>query len=450
MTTVPHAGPAAGPCFDRQPDPRAVCPACAGQGMDIFYSLTHVPVHSCLLMPTRQEAIDYPRGDLRLGYCRSCGFISNTAFDPRVHEYSQRYEETQGFSPTFTAFSRALARRYADRYGLADKTALEIGCGKGEFLIHLCEASGGRGIGIDPGYIPSRTSSPAAPRVRFITDFYDRRHAELPAGFVCCRHTLEHIGPVGEFVRELRRTIGARPTPVFFELPDVMRELREGAFWDLYYEHCSYFSCGSLARLFRASGFDVSHLTLEFNGQYILLDALPADAPTRPRLAAEDDLDQLPAAVETFARLGAAAVEKWSSMIRAPVAKGSTVVWGSGSKGVSFLTTLGIVDEVQHVVDINPFRQGKFMPGTGQAIVEPAFLRYCRPGRVIVMNPIYVSEITAQLHELGLDAEVLSVEHDSHRPRLLAGDGRAGPPAARPPGREAGRGGGFLGVWRLA
>ena len=44
---------------------------------------------------------------------------------------------------------------------------------------------------------------------------------------------------------------------MFFELPDVMRELCEGAFWDLYYEHCTYFSCGSLARLFRATGFEV-------------------------------------------------------------------------------------------------------------------------------------------------------------------------------------------------
>lgn len=404
-----HARTAAGPRFDSFDDSTAACPACGGRGLSIFYTLGNIPVHSCLLMPTRREAQDYPRGDLRLGFCRGCGFISNTAFDPRVHEYSQRYEETQGFSPTFNSFSRSLARRYADRYALGDKTALEIGCGKGEFLIHLCEASGGRGIGIDPGYIPSRTSSPAAARVRFITDFYDRRYADLPADFICCRHTLEHIGPVGEFVRELRRTIGPRQIPVFFELPDVMRELREGAFWDLYYEHCSYFSSGSLARLFRSSGFDVTHLTCEYGGQYILLDAVPADGPTRARLPAEDDLESLSESAEAFGRAGAAAVEKWSTLVRAPAAKGPTVVWGSGSKGVSFLTTLGITDEVDHVVDINPFRQGKFMPGTGHEIVAPAFLGRSRPGRVLVMNPVYVQEISAQLRELGVDAEILSV-----------------------------------------
>lgn len=410
MTTLNRTGAATGPSFEQSTDRSARCPACSKTGLRIFYSVSRIPVHSCLLMPTRDEAIAYPRGDLRLGFCPACGFISNTAFDPGVHEYSQRYEETQGFSPTFNAFSRSLAARYAERYNLRDKVSLEIGCGKGEFLIHLCEASGGRGIGIDPGYIPSRTVSPAADRVRFITDFYDRRYSNLEADFILCRHTLEHIGPVGDFVRELRRTIGPdRRTPVFFELPDVMRELREGAFWDLYYEHCSYFSAGSLARLFRASNFDVTHLTVEYDGQYIILDAVPTAGPTEPRLPAEDDLADLAGGVERFAAVGAATAQRWRSVLATPAPGGPTVVWGSGSKGVSFLTTLGITSEVAHVVDINPYRQGKFMPGTGHQIVAPDFLRTSRPARVIIMNPVYVPEISKALRDLGVSAEVLSV-----------------------------------------
>jgi hypothetical protein len=77
---------------------------------------------------------------------------------------------------------------------------------------------------------------------------------------------------------------------------------------------------------------------------------------------------------------------------------------------VAFLTTLGIRDEVQHVVDINPFRQGMYMPGTGQRIVAPESLREHRPDVVIVMNPIYEAEIRQDLDRMGLAPDLLAVD----------------------------------------
>lgn len=405
-----------GPSFETSFEANRPCPNCPSRGLTIFYTVRNIPAHSCLLMPSRAEAVDYPRGDLRLGFCPACGFITNTAFDPTLNEYSQRYEETQGFSPTFNRFAEQLAKRYVDRYNLADKTILEIGCGKGEYLIQTLEIAGpkARGIGIDPGYIPSRTTSPAAKQAEFIVDLYDRRYAHLKADFIVCRHTLEHIAPTREFMQELRATIGDRPeTALFFELPDVMRELREGAFWDLYYEHCTYFSCGSLARLFRSTGFDVTHLSLEYDGQYIILDALPAPGPTAPRLPLENDLAELADRVSRFAQTCSAVVRRWRDILDEGRRRGErTVIWGSGSKGVSFLTTLGVTHDdgaVAAAVDINPFRHGRFMPGSGHEIIPPEALASLRPDRVIVMNPVYVPEITDQLSSMGLRPEVLAL-----------------------------------------
>jgi hypothetical protein len=50
--------------------------------MLVFYKVDDVPAHDSLLMPTREVAMGYPRGDIRLGFCHACGFISNVAFDP--------------------------------------------------------------------------------------------------------------------------------------------------------------------------------------------------------------------------------------------------------------------------------------------------------------------------------------------------------------------------------
>ncbi len=85
------------------------------------------------------------------------------------------------------------------------------------------------------------------------------------------------------------------------------------------------------------------------------------------------------------------------------------VLWGSGSKGVSFLTTLGITDEVQYAVDINPRRHGTFMAGTGHEIIPPARLRTYKPDVVIVMNPVYTGEITTDLRKMGLASKVITV-----------------------------------------
>ncbi len=406
-----HATPVAGVSIDHARDAAAACPNCGQTGLETFYRVEKIPVHSCLLVADREAALAFPTRDLHLGFCPACGFVTNTLFDPDVHNYSALYEETQGFSPTFNRFARNLAQRLVDRYDLHEKRVLEIGCGKGEFLITLCELGPNRGIGIDPSYRPERTRSPAAERIEFIRDFYGQKYAHLTADFVCCRHTLEHIAPTGAFLRDVRRTLGDRTdTIVFFELPETLRILREGAFWDIYYEHCSYFTPGSLARLFRASGFDLLELALDYDDQYILLVARPAEGPTGPALPLEDDLDRTRRLIADFPQTCAAQLRRWRDCVRDNAAKGRRVVlWGSGSKAVAFLTTLGLRDEIEFVVDINPYKHGKYMPVTGQTIVAPAFLKDYRPACVIAMNPIYRAEIGRDLERMGVEADLVAV-----------------------------------------
>jgi hypothetical protein len=84
-------------------------------------------------------------------------------------------------------------------------------------------------------------------------------------------------------------------------------------------------------------------------------------------------------------------------------------LWGAGSKAVAFLTTLGVGDEVAAVTDINPYRHGMFMPGSGHEVVPPAQLRTIQPQLVIAMNPIYVPEIERDLRGMGLGSRVVAV-----------------------------------------
>ena len=388
------------------------CANCGSSGLTSFYRVESIPAHSVLLMQSREEALNFPKRDLELGFCRSCGFIGNIVFDPEVHRYSTQYEETQGFSPTFSRFAEGLAQSLVDEYSLQGRSVLEIGCGKGEFLVQMCEAGAGRGIGIDPAYRHDRLDSPVLDRLTFFQEKYSEKHTELSGDFVCCRHTLEHIHNTGEFMRGVRSAIGdGTETVVFFEVPDIVRELRDGAFWDLYYEHCSYFSMGSLARLFRQTGFDVERLWLDFGDQYVMLIARPADGPTEASLPEENDLQMLGELVGGFTETTARVIGKWRTLLAECKTAGRRVaLWGAGSKAVSFLTTLGVTDEVCVAVDVNPHKHDKYLPGTGHRTAAPKELVEIRPDDVIVMNPVYVDEIRNDLHQFGLDPRLHALD----------------------------------------
>jgi SAM-dependent methyltransferase len=382
------------------------CPCCGGQ-MELFFTVPNVPVNSCILMTTPEEATSYPRGDIELGVCKGCGFIGNLAFDPVKAEYSSRYEETQGFSPTFREFHDRLAADLVERYELRGKDVLEIGCGKGEFLALLCRLGGNRGLGFDPGYDHSRGVLSGVPDARVIADFYSESYSKHQADLVCCKMTLEHIPAPAEFVRISR--LAMRPggdSIIYFQVPEAMRILRDCAFEDIYYEHCSYFTEGSLSRLFRSQGFEVCALRSEYAGQYLAIEARLAPENSNSPPADEGDLPQILAQVEDFARRCKQKIEAWQSILEQGAKSGPVVLWGSGSKAVSFLSAVDQAGLVGRVVDINPHRQGHFMPGSGQPIIGPGDLTQDPPGTVIIMNPVYRREITADLERLGLAPEI--------------------------------------------
>lgn len=382
---------------------REKCPGC-GKGMEPFFELLDVPTNSCILLQSVDEARNYPRGDIVLGYCKGCGFVCNLAFDEKLTEYSSRYEETQGYSPTFQKFHRDLAQDLVRRFRVYNKDILEIGCGKGEFLAMLCELGGNRGTGFDPGYDDSRDILSGIQDVHVIQDFYSSKYGGVQADLVCCKMTLEHIAESRQFARLSRQAM--RPcadSVLYFLVPNAMRILQDCAFEDVYYEHCSYFTAGSLARLFRSCGFSIERLGMEYGDQYLSVEGrLAGDDKENLPLPEERDLDQVGALVNSFASRCASEIDTWKRKLSEARSRGGLVLWGSGSKAVAFLSAVDAGGLVSKVVDINPYRQGHYMSGSGQPIIAPSSLAEDPPETVIIMNPNYRNEIAAELASIGL------------------------------------------------
>jgi SAM-dependent methyltransferase len=385
------------------------CRSCGSEDVEAFYTVRGVPMHSCLVMRTRDAATAYPTGDVVLSWCRRCAFIQNDAFEPDMVDYGAGYEDSQAYSSRWVTWASELVADLADRHGLRGGRALEIGCGKGDFLALLASVADMEGVGYDPAFRPGPLVPPVADRLSFQRRLFTGTTPVDGADLVCCRHVLEHVAEPAAFLSMVRTAIGdSRDTVVLFEVPGSERILDELAFWDIYYEHCSYFTEPSLRSLFERSGFEVTSLVSAFDGQYLLLEARPASEPVT-LLRRSDEVERVGRSVARFAAQMPTRIAQRRAELHAPrETERRTVLWGAGSKAVGCLTTLRLGDEVAAVVDIDPAKQGGYLAGTGHAVVGPDELERIRPDRVLVMNPTYLAEIEAALTSRGLAPAVVT------------------------------------------
>lgn len=393
--------------------PGLSCPVCARPKPQVFIEIPEIPTLSNVLLKTAEAARRWPKAPIRLGFCNGCGWIGNTAFDSHLLNYDERYENSLHYSAVFQKYAERLALSLWRRFRLKDKFLIEIGCGQGAFLRSLCELGGNRGVGFDPGFAPERARSNGSRNVRFVRDYYSPQYANLRCDFLCCRHVLEHIENPKVFLQDIRQTLGQyRQVKLYFEVPNALHMLRGRGIWDPIYEHHSYFSRYALRHLFVTSGFRVLEMREGFGQQFLCLHAgtrlggMESKGPS----GQHTHLQRLADDTRNFSIAYRKKIEETRAFLRESKRLGKKVaLWGAGSKGVNFLNVFRREEAVEFGVDLNPFKQGKYIPGTGQKIVAPEFLPKYRPDVVVVMNPIYRMEIAAKLAGLGLATEMYLV-----------------------------------------
>ncbi len=383
------------------------CAICGTPGGVLVHHLQSVPVNSCLLVGSREEAVNTPRGELRLVLCTVCGFVANRAFDPGLTVYSGRYEDSQAFSGTFVRYAAGLAQQWVGTAGLSRATVVEIGAGRGDFSRMLVDAGVGRVVAMDPTIDPLRVGDDLDGRIEWQPRAFDKSSGLPECSAVVMRHVLEHVpDPLG-LLTDLHRELALRPqVSVLVEIPDATRIRDEAAFWDVYYEHCAYFTAHSARHLFEAAGFEVDSVMRAFGDQYLLVRAHALAQPPEIRWRTPDAEAVRP--WKTFSARVEQQVERWRDDLGSDALAGRDVVlWGSGSKPTGFLAELSDAGRsVSRVVDVNPHKHGQFMLGSGLPIVGPAELEKQPPELVVVMNALYRDEITADLRSRAIMAEV--------------------------------------------
>jgi len=384
------------------------CLICGSVKIEPVINFGRMPAHCNLLWPSEEDAKRAPRGEIQLWYCTTCGYIFNLLFDPQKMAYTQAYENSLHFSPRFQEYAEALAANLVERYNLYDKDVIEIGCGQGDFLKLICELGDNRGVGFDPSYVREPVDDNSMRRITIIEDYYSSEYSQYQADFIICRHVLEHIPSPFDFLTSIRQAISdINKTVIFFEVPNALFTFRDLGIWDIIYEHCSYFIPNSMQYLFSRCGFNVLEIAEEFGGQFLRLEAKPEQGAVPFH---SEELSEFYRYIGVFIDKFRNKLEAWQNNLEKMMqANQRVVIWGAGSKGVTFLNMFDSSEVIHYAVDLNPRKQNMYIPGTGQKIVSPDFLVDFRPDSVLVMNPLYYQEIKQRIDKLGISPQLIQI-----------------------------------------
>jgi hypothetical protein len=378
------------------------CPVCGSRDHEDVLSLARMPVLvNAQVRP--ESAPSVSRGDIDLVVCHGCGHLFNRSFDASLLAYDAAYENTLHYSKQFQDFARGLASRLVTDHGLAGTAVAELGSGPGHFLSMLCDAGAAEGHGFDPSYDPHRLGAPDHACVTISTDMFPA-DGSLQVRLAFSQHVLEHLHDPVAALAALRSAVAGSGGIVYSEVPNGRLMLEQCALWDLIYEHLSYFVPTSLALACRRAGLEVTTMDASFGDQFLWCEATPDG--TREQRPDDEAVEAAVAAARAFGVAAERRIAEARDELAALATDGPVVLWGAGSKGVTYLNLVSDVAPVAAVVDINPRKSGWGVPGTSLVISGPDVVDDLSPTTVLAANPVYVGEIAATLAEHGVDAEV--------------------------------------------
>ena len=390
--------------------PSVDCPICKSSHVSLFEHRSDVPVMMHRLYDTAADAIACKRATLTMQRCLDCGFSWNSAFDPAIVDYDDLYENAQTHSAIFIKHVEDCAQLIIGSVPAGSPIDyLEIGCGQGDFLELCARLSGDRlrtAVGFDPSFrgADGERRGPATIHKVYFTASTAERLKHAP-NIVVSRHTIEHIPNPASFLTAIRNALGpASEARLFIETPCIDWIIKNRAMHDLFYEHCSIFNAESLAFAMEDAGFTGVQVEHVFGGQYLLANGNAGPPKKKASMPASTAADHIsPDAAFHYA-------EHWHREMAAAAERGPVAIWGAGAKGVTFAFLLDPNGaRIQHVIDINPAKQGKYLAGSGIQIVSPEVAAGISPATIFVMNPNYIEEIRKTALAAGISARLIPI-----------------------------------------
>ena len=348
---------------------------------------------------------------LKVVVCESCWLVQAEAYSRAAELFNEEYAYFSSFSSQWLRHAENYVREMSERFGLGGESfVVEVASNDG-YLLQYVKDRGIRCLGIEP-----TASTAAASRIKGIDTIEEFFGVELAArlaadgqqaDLMAANNVLAHVPDINDFAKGF--VVLLKPHGfATFEFPHLLNLIEEAQFDTIYHEHFSYLSLNTVNTIFAANGLSVfdaeEHPT---HGGSLRVFAQRADTGRHPRTNRLGDLmeKELRAGMRGAAFYAdfQAKAEKVKDdflafLIEARRVGKKVAAYGAAAKGNTLLNFAGVrPDLLSYVVDKNPAKQGKFMPGSRIPIVDESRMRKGKPDYIVILPWNLAAEITGQL-----------------------------------------------------
>jgi SAM-dependent methyltransferase len=343
--------------------------------------------------------------------CRECWLVQTEDFARADELFDSEYAYFSGFSASWLDHSERYVAAMVERFALdADSRVVEVAANDG-YLLQYVKARGIHCLGVEP--TASTAAAARAKGLEVVERFFGVALADellgngWQADLTAANNVLAHVPDINDFSAGFARLL--KPAGVAtFEFPHLLNLLDRNQFDTIYHEHFSYLSLTAVRRIFHANGltvFDVEELPT--HGGSLRVFARRTDGLPRPESGSVAGMLAREAAAGLTDAAGYAGFQARAERVKdeflrfllAAKRDGLRVAgYGAAAKGNTLLNYAGVrPDLLRFVVDRNPAKAGKFLPGSRIPIVDEAWLRREKPEFVVLLPWNLREELIAQL-----------------------------------------------------
>jgi SAM-dependent methyltransferase len=374
-----------------------------------FVDLGMSPLCESYVPRERLNAME-PFYPLHVWVCGRCFLVQLEEYVSPESIFTE-YAYFASYSDSWLQHAKQYTDLVIDRFGLTrESRVVELASNDG-YLLQYFVQQGIPALGIEPAAnVAAAAEQKGVPtRVEFFTEACAQRLVSegLQADLVIGNNVLAQVPDLNGFVEGIR--ILLKPSGVVTaEFPHLVRLVAENQFDTIYHEHFSYFSFTTIVQVFAGHGltvFDVQELpthggSLRIYARHDANEAHPVSDQVTALLRREHEAG--PTSLDYYRDFGTQVEETKRSLlaflIKAKSEGKSIAGYGAPGKGNTLLNYCGIrTDFLDYTVDRNPYKQGKFLPGTRIPIHHPDRIRETRPDYVFILPWNFKDEIMAQM-----------------------------------------------------